>query len=73
VIDEMIEEKRLIPKRQFGFRSKHATVEQIHRITNKITLVFEAGKYCSAVFLDISQAFATRYGMMVFCLKSDNI
>jgi len=32
----VIEEKRLIPNHQFGFRSKHATIEQIHRITNKI-------------------------------------
>jgi len=41
---------------QFGFRSKYAIVEHIHRITNEITLAFEAEKYCS-VFLNISQAF----------------
>jgi len=45
-----IAEKRLIPNHQFGFRSKHATVEPIHIIIDKITLTFEAGKYCSAVF-----------------------
>jgi len=29
---------------QFGFRSKYAIVEHIHRITNEITLAFEAEK-----------------------------
>jgi len=53
----VIAEKRLIPAYQFGFRSKHVTVKQIHRITNKITLAFEARKYYSAMFLDVSQAF----------------
>jgi len=52
----VIIEKRLIPNYQFTFSSKYATVKQIHRIINKITLAFEAGKYCSAVFLDVSQA-----------------
>jgi len=52
----VITEKRLIPNHQLIFSSKYATVEQIYRITNKITLAFEAGKYCSAVFLDASQA-----------------
>jgi len=45
-------EKRLIPKP--GFRSKHATVEQIHGIINKIILAFKAEKYRSALFLDVS-------------------
>lgn len=53
----VIEERQLIPNHQFGFRSKHATIEQIHRITNEITFALESKKYCSAAFLDISQAF----------------
>jgi len=53
----VITEKRLISNHQFGFHSKYTTVEQTHKITNKITLVFEAEKYCSAVFLEVSQAF----------------
>jgi hypothetical protein len=53
----MIAEKRLTSNHQFGFRSKHATVGQIHRITNEIILIFEAKKYCSAVYLDVSQTF----------------
>jgi len=51
----MIEEKRLIPNHQFGFRSKHTTIEYLQNY--KITLAFEVEKYCSIVFLDVSQTF----------------
>jgi hypothetical protein len=50
----VIAEKKLIFNQQFGFRNKHATVEEFHRITNKIILAFEAGKYCFAMFFDVS-------------------
>jgi len=33
----IIEERKIIPDHQFGFRSKHSTVDQIHRIVKKIT------------------------------------
>lgn len=52
-----IEGRRLIRNHQFGFRSKHATTEQIHRITDKIITTLETKKHCSAVFLDVTQAF----------------
>jgi hypothetical protein len=45
--------KGLIPNHQFGFR-KHIILEQIRKIVNEISLVFE---YCSAVFPNMSQAF----------------
>ena len=32
----IIEETKLIPSQQFGFRKKHATIEQAHRIVDKI-------------------------------------
>lgn len=48
---------KLIPDHQFGFRDKHGTVEQIHRIIDVISKDFEQKRYCSAAFLDISQAF----------------
>ncbi|GBP42596.1 RNA-directed DNA polymerase from mobile element jockey [Eumeta japonica] len=47
----------ILPEHQFGFRQKHATIEQIHRLTDTISHALETKKYCSAVFLDISQAF----------------
>jgi hypothetical protein len=56
-IKPTLQEKRFLPDHQFGFRQKHATIEQIHRITNVINKALESIKYCSAAFLDISQAF----------------
>lgn len=47
----------IIPEHQFGFRENHGTMEQIHRITDVIGRTFENNSYCSAVFLDIEQAF----------------
>lgn len=47
----------IIPDFQFGFRSKHSTIDQVHRVTAKIEQAFEEKKYCPAVFLDVSQAF----------------
>jgi len=46
-----IAEGRLIPNHQFGFRSKYATVEQIHRISNKISLALYGRK---GLFCDVS-------------------
>lgn len=48
---------KTIPDYQFGFRNNHSTIEQVHRIVNQINNCFEEKKYCSAVFIDISQAF----------------
>ena len=42
---------------QFGFRKKHSTTEQVHRIVTLIRKTFEDKQYCSALFIDISQAF----------------
>ncbi|GAB0086347.1 hypothetical protein DMENIID0001_003960 [Sergentomyia squamirostris] len=53
----IIEKKSLIPDHQFGFRNNHATVEQVHRMVNLINAGLEEKKYCSAAFLDVSQAF----------------
>jgi hypothetical protein len=46
-----------IPDHQFGFRQKHSTVQQVHRITQVINKTLESKQYCSGVFLDISQPF----------------
>jgi len=46
-----------IPFHQFGFRKAHSTIQQCHRLTTIINKTLEVHQYCSAVFLDISQAF----------------
>lgn len=53
----ILTEKKLIPDHQFGFRQEHGTVEQIHRVVKKINDALHMKTYCSAAFLDISQAF----------------
>jgi len=49
--------QNILPKSQFGFRRKHNTTQQIHRIVDKISSSFESKQFCPAIFLDISQAF----------------
>lgn len=53
----IIEEKQTIPVHQFGFRDKHSTIDQVHRITWDIEKALEEKKVCSAIFLDVAQAF----------------
>ena len=52
-----INNHEIIPDHQFGFRKGHGTVEQVHRVVNCINKALDEKKYCTAVFLDISQAF----------------
>lgn len=52
-----IEKKKLIPNHQFGFRNKHTTNEQVYRITDITEKALEEEKICTAVFLDVAQAF----------------
>ena len=56
-LNPIIERKNLMPNHQFGFRSKHSTIDQVHRITNVIEQTLEEKKVCSAIFLDVAQAF----------------
>lgn len=53
----IIERKQLIPDHQFGFRSKHSTIDQVHRITDTIEKSLEENLICSTMFLDVAQAF----------------
>ena len=53
----IIERRDLIPNHQFGFRRNHSTIDQVHRIIHTINIAFDKKKICSAVFLDVSQAF----------------
>jgi hypothetical protein len=53
----IVEINRLIPNHQLGFRQRHFTIEHKHRVIRKINEALENIQYCSAAFLDISQAF----------------
>ena len=48
-------EKIILSPHQFSFRNKYATIEQVHRLTNKIYSALEQKKCCTAVFLDIEK------------------
>jgi hypothetical protein len=52
----MVEYNGFIPNHKFGFRQRHSTMEQMHQIVQKINEALENKQYCSAAFLDISQA-----------------
>ena len=53
----IIQVNNAIPNSQFGFREKHSTIHQIHRLADTISYSLEKKMYTSAVFLDVSQAF----------------
>lgn len=40
----IIQDRELIPTHQFGFRNKHSTIEQVHRITNIVEKALEEKK-----------------------------
>jgi hypothetical protein len=53
----IIAEKYIVSTQQFGFRKNHSTIYQVHPITDIIEKTLENKGVCSAVFLDIAQAF----------------
>jgi hypothetical protein len=53
----VVENDRLIPSHQFGFRQRYFTIEQTNQIGQRINEALEKKQYCSAAFLDISLAF----------------
>ena len=52
-----MDEIGIVPQHQFGFRAKHSTIEQAHRVTAKIRNALEAKEFCPAIYLDVQQAF----------------
>lgn len=53
----ILERCNIIPDHQFGCRAGYSTVEQVHRVVSEVQGALEEKKYCSAVFLDVAQAF----------------
>lgn len=56
-LNKVIKNRSLIPTHQFGFRTQHSTVEQINRVYQYARDALERKEYCTAAFLDITQAF----------------
>jgi hypothetical protein len=46
----VVENNRLIPNQQFGFRQRHCTTEQMHQIVQRLNEALENKQYCSAAF-----------------------
>jgi hypothetical protein len=60
----------LLPDHQFGFRPTYGTIEQAHRLVHQILDDFQSKRYCTATFLDISQAFdKVRHPELLYKLK----
>lgn len=53
----ILQESHIFPNNQFGFRNRHSTIHQVHRLTDEISTALENQHYCSGLFLDIAQAF----------------
>ena len=52
-----MELSHLIPGYQFRFRPDHSPIHQAHRVVNEIVSSLEERALCTAVFLDVAQAF----------------
>jgi hypothetical protein len=57
IINKDLNPQDWIPNQQFAFQQAHSTLQQCHRITDVINKVMENQQYCTAAFLDVSQAF----------------
>ena len=66
-----------LPPQQFGFRTKHSTVDQVQRVIHTISSALEKKQFCSAVFFDVAQAFDKVWheGLLfkLRCLLPENI
>jgi hypothetical protein len=56
-LEETVPINDIVPMHQFGFQANHSTIQQCHRIVNKIKESMEGKKVCTNVFLDIQHAF----------------
>ena len=54
-----IEKMKILYEGQFGFRSKHSTVQAVILIIDKIQRAIEGGLFSCGIFLDLSKAFDT--------------
>ncbi|CAH2242886.1 jg26508 [Pararge aegeria aegeria] len=56
----IVEAKKLLNDEQFGFRAKHSSIQQVHRLTEHISRGLFEKRYpllTGAVFFDVAKAF----------------
>lgn len=53
----IIYDEKILPDHQFGFRSRHSTIHQLHRVVDFLASALERKEFATAIFFDISQAF----------------
>ena len=56
---DFLEEHKLLYKYQFGFRSKHSTVQAVTEIVDNIIEEMKNGQLVSGIYMDLSKAFDT--------------
>jgi len=61
-----------IPNHQCGFRQAHSTIQQCHRVVDTNHKSLERRQFCTAAFLDVSQAFDKLWHPGLLC-KIKNI
>ena len=49
----------ILYRNQFGFRSKHSTVDAVTKFTSDVLQSLDMKQHCLGVFLDLSKAFDT--------------
>jgi hypothetical protein len=71
-IRPILHEYKIIPITQFGFRSGHSTIHQVHRLNDTIASDLEKKQFCAGLFLDVAQAFdKVWYDGLIFKLKKN--
>lgn len=56
-LKDYAEAKSLIPDEQFGFRTEHSCIQQVHRIVEHLSAGFQRGSMTGALFFNIAKAF----------------
>jgi hypothetical protein len=62
----ILEEKKLLPKQQFGFRKNRSTIDVLNILNTHITDAIRKGEYTAVFLLDLSKAYDTcwRHGIL---------
>ena len=56
-LNPILASHNIIHHTQFGFKNKHSSLHQVHRIIDIIAQTLENKQYSTGVFLDVAQAF----------------